>query len=81
MDESLLIRCDDNSFEFAEFGWFDEEPKTFYLTITVYPKGFLEKIKGIWKILRGASYGITDEIVVNNEEANKLKDWLNERLK
>lgn len=78
--DKLLIQCDCDSFEIVELGWFDDEPKTFYLTITVYPKTLLDKIKGIWKVLKGTDYGITDEVLINKKEAKKMCEWLKKRV-
>ena len=54
LDPPLLIKCDCHAFELVEYGWFEEEPKIFYLTITNHPKGILQKIKAIWKIIKGS---------------------------
>lgn len=79
-DKSLLIRCDDQSFEFIEFGWFHDEPKLFYVTVTCHPKDWKDKLKGIWKIIKGSDYGITDGVLVNQKEAKKLLSWLQKRV-
>lgn len=80
LDKSLLIRCSCHSFEFIELGWFDDEPKVFYITITCHPKGFIEKIKGIWRIIKGSPYGITDDVLISNKEAKKIITWFKERI-
>ena len=75
-EDSILLRCECSSFEFLEFGWFDDDPKTFYASITVYPRTWKEKLKGIWRILRGSRYGISDEVLVEAKEIKRLVKWL-----
>jgi len=79
-DESLLLRCDCKSFEFVEFGWFEDEPKIFYVTITAYPRTLGDKIKAMWRILMGSRYGITDEVLIDGKNAKRLVKWLQERV-
>jgi len=75
-DEHILLQCSCHSFEFLEFGWFDDDSKTFYVSITVHPKKLIEKLKAIWRILRGARYGISDEVLVESKEIRRLVKWL-----
>lgn len=80
-EEHLLIKCDCGYFpEFMELGWFNDEPKIFYLGYTYRPKTVKEKLKAIWKIIKGSNYGISDEVLINDKQAKKLINWLKERL-
>ena len=80
-EDFLLLQCSCSSFEFLEFGWFDDDPKTFYVSITVYPKTWKEKLQAIWRILRGARYGISDEVLVEAKEIRRLIKWLTKEKK
>lgn len=79
-DDELLVRCDCRDFEFIELAWFNNEPKTFYITLTCHPKDWKEKLRGIWRILRGSRYGITDGVLINKKEAKKIADWFQKRI-
>ena len=80
-ENSILLRCKCNSFEFLEFGWFDDDPKTFYASITVHPRTWKEKLQAIWRVLRGARYGISDEVLVEAKEIRRLVKWLAQEKK
>lgn len=79
-DKPLLIRCDCSSFEFLEFGWFQDEPKIFYLSITCNPKTWKEKLLGIWRLLRGSKFGISDEVLLNEKDIAELYKWISKRI-
>lgn len=79
-DKPIFIKCDCHSFEFFEIGWFHDEPKIFYICVSCNPKDWKEKLKGIWRIIKGSDYGITDEVLINRNEAKKLLEWLQKRI-
>ena len=81
LNENLLIRCDCHAFEFIDFGWFDDEEKIFYVTITHRPKGLLDRFKAVIRALRGSEYMGSDEVIINDKEAKRLAKWLNDKIK
>ena len=78
--DNILIRCDCHAFEFLDIGWFDDEEKIFYTTITHHPKSLLDRIKAVIRALKGSEYGISDEVIINNGEAKRLVSWLNGKI-
>ena len=76
----VLVECDcwSHAIELCKF---HGEPEVY---INFWFRGYdemplLEKIKAIWKILRGDFYHF-EEIVLKEEDARKLKDSLEELL-
>lgn len=78
--EILHIRCDCGAFEIVEIGRFEDEDEPFYFTITTSAKSLKEKMKVIWRVIRGSRYGITDEVLFNKKDARKIIKWLEKQL-
>jgi len=80
-DEVFHIRCDCGHFGIVEIGKFRDEDEPFYFTITAPHETLKEKIKGIWRIIRGSDYGITDSILFTKKDAKKMIKWLEKQFK
>ena len=77
--EVLHIRCDCGHFGIVEIGKLidsEDDPCPFYFMTTVPNNGIKEKLKGIWKVIKGSSYGNTDEVLFTKKEAKKIIKWL-----
>ena len=78
--ETLHIRCDCGHFGIVEISKFIDEDEPFYFTITAETKSFKDKLKGVWRVLKGSPYGITDEVLFNRKDALKIIRWLTKQL-
>lgn len=79
-EDILHIRCHCGAFEIVEIGHFDDEDEPFYFTITASDKTLKDKLRIIWRVIRGSRYGITDEVLFDNKDARKIIKWLQKHL-
>ena len=75
MQDSKLYKCDCGEFSFLEV-LHDTNDDSYYVTITAYPRTFKEKARAIWAVLRGATYGASEEMVLNKENAEDLSNFI-----
>lgn len=50
----------------------DDEDKQFYISITVHPTRFLERLRMAWKALRGIEFTASNEVIVDFQDAKEL---------
>lgn len=76
-----LFKCKCQHFGFLEVYRDDEPHKAFEYSfmITYYPKTIQEKLQCIWNILKGAKYGISDDILLDKKQVKELVKFLNEK--
>ncbi len=73
-----LYRCECGEFSFLEV-WYDGD--FYYFMITYSPRGIIEKLKAIWAILRGAKYGVSEDIVLSETSIKQLKKFIENKTK
>ena len=74
------MTCDCGHFGVVDISWFDDDSSTYYLTITTPRETLSQKIKSIWRVIKGSPYGITDEIVITRKQMRKLARMIQTQL-
>lgn len=82
----LLLRCNCGAGEtlllYDLYNTDEEYPDTdIEVEITCTPDTFREKLRAVWRLLRGTKYiGFTDCVLLTEEDADNLAKWVLERL-
>jgi hypothetical protein len=58
----------------------DSEPDMFSFTVTRRVRCLSERLKEAWDVLRGRSYPYTDYVLIDEDAARVLADWINNKL-
>lgn len=74
--QNLLIRCDCKAHEFIEFSEFHDDPRVIYITHSTWPDSFWERLRDIWRVIRGKKWSIGAEIILSDEDKERLIDFL-----
>lgn len=77
-ENHLLIPCTCGAHHFLDITWFEGKDwgEEIFITITIWAKGLLERIRGALEVLRGGRYAGCEEIVLSKKGARKMAKFL-----